>query len=400
MFEKISQELQNIFLISQYPLLIYKNASPALYFPKNPSEHPLLCNPELAQRILSSSGFVTDIFVSDIFYLIQRFEGNIVCIIGPLTDQILSPSDRRNYFHSHNMRLRPYHHIKTISMNQTLAAMRLVTLILKSHNIHPCDSLPASAPKIALSKPAQTENDVYQFNQNRFHKAEEHFITLPYRLEDEMMKALKTGNENLFVDALAKVHSYTSGVNAASPQKTAEYSAVAFITEMVRAVISAGVLYTDAYEISDMMIYKISNANSIEECHAITRDACTYFLRLVKEHNVSRLQSPHIQNCKNYVLQHLNQPLSPTILSKNLNISKDYLIHIFSKDEHCPLMEYIYRERVTAASNMLKYSNFSIARIANYFQFKTQSHFSVVFKKYTGMTPSTFRKLYKQPEFE
>ena len=62
-------------------------------------------------------------------------------------------------------------------------------------------------------------------------------------------------------------------------------------------------------------------------------------------------------------------------------------------------MQYILRERVFAAANMLKYSDFDIMRIATYFHFQTQSHFGVVFKKYLGMSPAAYRRKNKPVGF-
>lgn len=62
-------------------------------------------------------------------------------------------------------------------------------------------------------------------------------------------------------------------------------------------------------------------------------------------------------------------------------------------------MDYVRQTRMEAAANMLKYSDFSIQRIAEYYQFKTQTHFGVIFKKYMGMTPSAYRKLHKPENF-
>ena len=50
------------------------------------------------------------------------------------------------------------------------------------------------------------------------------------------------------------------------------------------------------------------------------------------------------------------------------------------------------KERCEHAANMLKYTDYSIAVIAEYFCFSTQSHFGKQFKKVYGMTPKEYRK--------
>ena len=60
------------------------------------------------------------------------------------------------------------------------------------------------------------------------------------------------------------------------------------------------------------------------------------------------------------------------------------------------LQQYVIRERCAHAANMLKYSDYSISLIAEYFCFSTQSHFGRVFKEYSGMTPLEYRNRYKR----
>ena len=45
-----------------------------------------------------------------------------------------------------------------------------------------------------------------------------------------------------------------------------------------------------------------------------------------------------------------------------------------------------------AAKNMLLYSERSIQQVADYFQFKNQSHFAKLFRENFGMTPTEYRR--------
>ncbi|MEG1292088.1 MAG: AraC family transcriptional regulator [Lachnospiraceae bacterium] len=42
----------------------------------------------------------------------------------------------------------------------------------------------------------------------------------------------------------------------------------------------------------------------------------------------------------------------------------------------------------------MKYSEYSLVKISQYLGFCSQSHFSQTFRKYSGMTPGQYRKLY------
>ena len=55
-------------------------------------------------------------------------------------------------------------------------------------------------------------------------------------------------------------------------------------------------------------------------------------------------------------------------------------------------MKYIQEQRLDAAKNMLLYSERSIQQVADYFQFKNQSHFAKLFRENFGMTPTEYRR--------
>lgn len=399
MLETLFADLQNIYLISHYPISLYIGNKLLHHLSEYPSDNPLIRDTDLIRTLLCSQGIVNDASFGDIFYCVQQYTEGLTCILGPLTIYSVKADSHIAYLRAHRVQQFLQYQIITAAQAQAVAAMRLIALSFAAREILPLSPLP-DFPQVSPSPISQPNKNSYWLQEYQLDKAEKELPTLPYRLEKEMMEALKRGDETTFLELLSKVQIYTSGVHATTPKKIAEYSAVAFITEMTRAIINGGVPYTDAYEVSDMMIYKLSNAKTVEEYNALAREACMCFLRLVKHNNSTHLQSPHVHNCKTYIMHHLSHPLTPASIAEALGISKDYLLHLFPKYEGMTLTKYIQKERIAATQNMLKYSDFDILRIANYYQFKTQSHFGVVFKKYTGMTPTAYRHTYKQPEFD
>lgn len=396
--EPLFFDLQNIYLTSYYPFALYQEGEPLYCLSEYPHDNPLSRDSDLVRALTRFQGIVTDDAFPDVFYCVQNYHEHMLCIIGPLSIQSTKTDSHNAYLRKHHVRQFLQYRISTAAHVQAIAAMRLVTLVLAAHGITECSPLPPFS-NVSLAPASQSDKGTYQLQEYRLDKTEKSLPTLPYQLEKEMKEAIKNGDEKAFTEIISRMMTYTSGVHAATSQKIAEYSAVALITEMTRAVIDGGVPYADAYDVSDIIIYKLSKASTIEECNDLTKDACLRFLHLAKRNNSTRWQSPHVQNCKNYIMHHLNQPLTPSLLAEALHISKDYLLHLFPRHEGVTLIEYIQKERVLAAQNMLKYSDYDIMRIANYFQFKTQSHFGVVFKKYTDMTPAAYRQAYRQPEF-
>jgi AraC-like DNA-binding protein len=86
-------------------------------------------------------------------------------------------------------------------------------------------------------------------------------------------------------------------------------------------------------------------------------------------------------------------------LAEELHVSTEYLSTLFKKTEQITISEYILREKVKLARNLLIYSEYTIENIGLYLGFSSQSHFGKVFKKYTGMTPNIYRKRNAKKDF-
>lgn len=73
-------------------------------------------------------------------------------------------------------------------------------------------------------------------------------------------------------------------------------------------------------------------------------------------------------------------------------ISSSYLSGLFHRETGVWLQDYIVQVRVEHAAKLLLYSNESIARIAEYVNFPSQSCMGKVFKAYKHMYPREFRE--------
>lgn len=79
-------------------------------------------------------------------------------------------------------------------------------------------------------------------------------------------------------------------------------------------------------------------------------------------------------------------------IANALKINRSYLARVFKEQEDVTVQEYILKERCSHAANMLKFTEYNISIIAEYFCFSTQSHFGKTFKKVYGMTLNEYRR--------
>ncbi len=94
-----------------------------------------------------------------------------------------------------------------------------------------------------------------------------------------------------------------------------------------------------------------------------------------------------------YMQAHLGENLSLNDIANELGMSQYYFCHLFKRSTGMSPHQYLMRQRVEWAKQLLKQSDRTITSIALECGFANQSHFARYFRQCTGMNPSQFRKL-------
>lgn len=95
---------------------------------------------------------------------------------------------------------------------------------------------------------------------------------------------------------------------------------------------------------------------------------------------------------KHFIKHNYREPITLDDLAEVSHVNKYYLAHLFKEQVGVSPIEYLNKERIEAAKNLLETTNFSITQISESTGFSSQSFFSQAFKRETGLTPSTYRK--------
>jgi AraC-like DNA-binding protein len=118
------------------------------------------------------------------------------------------------------------------------------------------------------------------------------------------------------------------------------------------------------------------------------------FNNFIKNKPNSKKKAPAwVQELKEFIQDHIDTNLSLKELSKDLEINASYLSRKFSTyfDDQS-FGEYIRRQRIEKAKELIQSSNYSLTEIAYLTGFSDQSHFTRIFKKHTGKNPSAYKK--------
>jgi len=80
-------------------------------------------------------------------------------------------------------------------------------------------------------------------------------------------------------------------------------------------------------------------------------------------------------------------------LSENLNVTYQYLSHLFSSLEDTTIEKYIIHQKIEKVKELLVYDELTLCEIAFNLGYSSVQHLSSQFKKVTGFTPSHYKSL-------
>lgn len=233
-----------------------------------------------------------------------------------------------------------------------------------------------------------TMRDVgYQGYLNR----EKDFSHYPYDKDMMQYELMRAGDPKAVEVAREMMEPEGLGHLSDDPLRNAKYLFVCGATLACRYAITGGMPGEKAYNASDLYIQRMDKCQSIEEVKALQVDMMAFYTNYMANLDKSRAFSKPVVLCLDYIYEHLNQPLRVEDLAREVGLSPSYLSTIFKKEMGVSLSEYIMGRRIKAACNMLQFSGYSYAEIADELAFSSQSHFTKVFREQTGYTPKAYR---------
>ena len=98
-----------------------------------------------------------------------------------------------------------------------------------------------------------------------------------------------------------------------------------------------------------------------------------------------------VKSAMRYIESHSAEKFSLKVLSEALFINGSYLLRLFKSRTGQTLLGYHNRVRCDKAQTLLRDTGLSISEVGEAVGFVSSAHFSHVFKKITGMTPTEYR---------
>jgi AraC family transcriptional regulator, L-rhamnose operon regulatory protein RhaS len=93
-----------------------------------------------------------------------------------------------------------------------------------------------------------------------------------------------------------------------------------------------------------------------------------------------------------YLRGHLSEPVGMDDLVRHVGFSRARMFDIFKAQTGLTPNDYLQRVRIEKAQEQLRQTNLSVTQIALATGFSSGQYFSTVFARYTGVSPTAFRK--------
>jgi AraC-like DNA-binding protein len=165
---------------------------------------------------------------------------------------------------------------------------------------------------------------------------------------------------------------------------------------ITRLCVEKGLERELAYTLSDLYIGKMDIAKTAEQIIVLHNEMIMDFTHKMADLPKQKVYSIQIVKAIDYILKHRAGRLTVQDIAAELNINRSYLSSLFKKETGKSISDFIREEKIKAAANMLKFSEYSYGDIAEYFGFASQSHFIECFRKQTGFSPKEYRKKYSR----
>jgi two-component system, response regulator YesN len=214
-----------------------------------------------------------------------------------------------------------------------------------------------------------------------------------FALEQQLMECIIRCDQKKAKDVLDQINLIERAKLASDLIRSLKNSLICSCTLFTRAIIKGGALPEDAFSLSDVMIRRIEKIDSIEELKAIEYEMAACFIDTLK--TADRLEYNHVVNrAITFIHQEILHELSLDKIAEYAGVHPGYLSKIFKSSVGLIIPEYINRKKIEDSKYYLLHSNSRLSDIAQMFGYCNQSYYTVLFKKYTGMTPGQYKSTF------
>lgn len=137
---------------------------------------------------------------------------------------------------------------------------------------------------------------------------------------------------------------------------------------------------------------EIENEKSRDRLLRLPYQMLRKYSMLVKNHSLEKY-SQTVGKAINYINLHLQEPLTLSYISEQIDKNSSFLSNQFKKETGKTITHFIQERRIEAAITLLNTTSLNIQEVGERVGILELNYFSKLFKKHVGMSPSEYKKL-------
>ncbi len=330
------------------------------------------------------------------YFAAIRAEGGCM-LLGPMCSEKLSNVKRRQMLKTYGVEAEDIRTLPVFTLPEIRNMILLANTVLDNSDIENEELLRLNRIIFGNDFGQRVDQEKFLLKEEEQNEETESTYRHSYHEEQLLMQAIREGRTK---DALR----LAEGMDSDSGRLSGNYNrhlrnlSMIGIALCARAAIEGGISPEAAYRISGYYIDKCDVSQDPAHLLQYRNRAITDLADRVAEKLNRSGSSNYVEVAKDYIRKHYREKIYLADVAEELGLSEGYLSRLFRKESDESFQDYVNRERVARASNLLLYSDFSLSQIAEYVSFPNQSYFGKMFKKYKGMTPKAFRDRYRNRE--
>ena len=365
------------------------------FYEENPEYNPIYNDENFRLTLIRDADMQNEpVVVNDdfyVFYICLKWQ-DMYYMMGPLSTQVMGRTERHRYYHFYNIDQKWEKGLHYHTLMEILQITGLLAKIITGREY--TDQQLVDANYHAVSRMMERQEQA-QFD---IKSEDEDIYRHSYQEERQILDAVKAGDVEEAVRLSKEMDSNIGRLGGSEIEHWRNLSIVA-ATLCARAAIEVGVMPATAYRISGFYINKSTACKDITQMLIYRNHAIEEMAKRVREQKEKRHTSSYTEQCKDYIYGHYREKIYLDDIADKLGISSSYLSRQFKKETGVSLQDFINDVRVEKAANLLVYSEESLAKIAEYVNFPSQSYLGKIFKQKLQMTPKQYRELHKPTEF-
>ena len=210
-------------------------------------------------------------------------------------------------------------------------------------------------------------------------------------LEEWMLSCVEHGRTEDIQAMFRSASMGRAGTMATDVLRQQKNVIVCTATLVTRAAIRGGLDRETAFALSDLYIQKAELMTDMVDLTRLNAQMVLDFTKRVEAEQCGIRHSELVRNVREYVIRHIEGSITTDALAKFCGMNRTYLCRLFAEETGMTVFQYVTNIKVQEAKRLMDITPKTIAEIAAYLGYSSQSHFQRVFKKHTGMTPGAYR---------